>query len=344
MAGQRNGWGSVRKLPSGRYQARYQVDHQTFRAPTTFATKREADDFLAGVRADLRRGLWIDPAAASVTLRDYAWDWLGQHPGLRPRTRELYESELRLHILPVLGDVGLGDLTVARVRSWRAGLLHAGRRGPSTVAKCYRLLRTISNTAVDDERIGRNPCVIRGAGPDRSAVLPHRASPIRRANFQVAWDRARQAPHRPLSDRTAVRAGEDVDPLDHGPISTSELDQVAGDHRIPDEDPRSEEVNRGRAVVTGVDAVRQGVEVTDRVAANRPGAGKPCPRRDPEEQRDSHYDRRQPKQGAANPSTREGLPRTRQRVLRLRLHAIHGTFTVSPETVAWTSARPSPLA
>lgn len=60
MARPRNVWGSVRKLPSGRYQARCTVNGRSHSAPTTCGTKREADAFLAGVRADLGRGRWMD--------------------------------------------------------------------------------------------------------------------------------------------------------------------------------------------------------------------------------------------------------------------------------------------
>jgi hypothetical protein len=86
MARQRNVWGSVRKLPSGRYQARYTVNGRSHAAPTTFATKPAADAYLAGVRADLGRGRWIDRAAAAVPMRTYAERWLAEHPGLRPST------------------------------------------------------------------------------------------------------------------------------------------------------------------------------------------------------------------------------------------------------------------
>jgi hypothetical protein len=48
----RSPWGSVRKLPSGKFQARYYVNFVWHTAPTTFRTKREADAFLASVRAD----------------------------------------------------------------------------------------------------------------------------------------------------------------------------------------------------------------------------------------------------------------------------------------------------
>ncbi|MGI8751055.1 MAG: tyrosine-type recombinase/integrase, partial [Acidimicrobiales bacterium] len=39
---------------------------------------------------------------------------------------------------------------------------------PTTVAKCYRLLRTMLATAVEDGILVKNPCVIRSAGVERS--------------------------------------------------------------------------------------------------------------------------------------------------------------------------------
>jgi len=47
-------------------------------------------------------------------------------------------------------------------------------RGPSTVAKAYRLLKTILSTAVADELLVRNPCVPRGAASERT---PERRPP-----------------------------------------------------------------------------------------------------------------------------------------------------------------------
>ena len=81
---------------------------------------------------------------------------------LRPRVRELYEGYLRLHILPTLGRVPLGRLSTATVRRWYAALLADGP-GPSTVAKCYRLLRAILNTAVEDRHLVTNPCTIKAS-------------------------------------------------------------------------------------------------------------------------------------------------------------------------------------
>ena len=57
------------------------------------------------------------------------------------------------------------------MRRWRKNLLDAGV-SPVTVAKAYRLLKAIFNTAVDDGLIRRNPCRIKGAGMERSPERP----------------------------------------------------------------------------------------------------------------------------------------------------------------------------
>jgi integrase len=171
--GKRRRFGSVRQLPSGRYQARYQGPDGLLRpAPHTFATETDAEVWLTVTEADMVRGTWFDPDVGRVPLGDYAKRWIAERPGLSPRTLTLYEGLLRLHIAPHLGGIDLVTLTPARVRQWRKDLLDGGL-GEVTVAKCYRLLRSILNTAVeDDELIRRNPCRIKGAGRESSAERP----------------------------------------------------------------------------------------------------------------------------------------------------------------------------
>jgi integrase len=168
----RNSWGSVRKLPSGRFQARYCIDYVWHTAPAPFRTKKEADSYLAGVRADFDRGVWLDPDAGKVLLADYSVRWLRERPQLRPRTVELYEGLLRNHITPALGATQLNQLSSARVREWRATMLRTGQPGAPTVAKCYRLLHAIFATAVEDGLVSRNPCIIKGASVERPAERP----------------------------------------------------------------------------------------------------------------------------------------------------------------------------
>ncbi len=171
--GRRRTFGNVRKLPSGRYQARY-LDPSGYRhrAPITFPTIADANAWLSTTETAIARGAWIDPRSSAITFESYADSWLESRPGLRPRTVELYRSLLDRHLVPAFGAHELGKLTAPSVRRWYARLLRDADQRTVTLAKCYRLLRAILNTAVGDELIVRNPCTIKGAGIERSPERP----------------------------------------------------------------------------------------------------------------------------------------------------------------------------
>ena len=64
--------GSIRRLPSGRYQARIRADDGERRtAPVTFGTKVEADRWLASAVSDRADRMWIDPKAGRVVFRRF---------------------------------------------------------------------------------------------------------------------------------------------------------------------------------------------------------------------------------------------------------------------------------
>lgn len=171
MAGR--GFGNARRLPSGRWQARYiGPDGQRRQAPHTFDSKTAAARWLRLTESEISRGDWTDPERARVTVEQYAEQWIRERPGLRPRTVELYRWLLRKHIAPHLGGVELGRLTTALVRRWRTELLDAGV-SQSMTAKAYRLLRAVLNTAVNEDQIIRtNPCRVRGADRENAGERP----------------------------------------------------------------------------------------------------------------------------------------------------------------------------
>jgi integrase len=147
-----------------RYDAKYR-DPSGRERSVTKSTKKEAEAYLAGIAGSRRDWTYVDPAAGRITLHDYATVVLADRQ-LRPRTRETYADQLRLHIDPDLGDVPIAKLTPAMIRHWHAGLTKKGLSA-NTAAKCYRLLRTILNTAVDDAALARNPCTIKRGGVER---------------------------------------------------------------------------------------------------------------------------------------------------------------------------------
>ncbi|MEV7287018.1 site-specific integrase [Streptomyces sp. NPDC093252] len=166
----RREFGTVRKLASGRWQARYiGPTGLRYTAPGTFDTKTDAQDWLNLTRADIEREHWHDPDAGAVNLEKYALRWLKER-GLAPTTVDRYTGLLRLHILPAFGPADLDEITPPSVRTWRADRLQA--TGATTVAKSYRLLKAILQTAVDDDLLRTNPCRIKGAGKEEADERP----------------------------------------------------------------------------------------------------------------------------------------------------------------------------
>jgi integrase len=165
-------FGRVRQLPSGRYQARYQgPDGLDRAAPETFGSKTDAEVWLTLKEAEILNGDWTNPDDGKVPLADYAQTWIADRPGLRPKTVELYGYLLRKHIAPVLGGLAIADIQASKVRRWRKQLIDSGVSAV-TVAKAYRLLKAVLNTALDDGVIRRNPCRIKGAGQEESPERP----------------------------------------------------------------------------------------------------------------------------------------------------------------------------
>ncbi|MET7697567.1 tyrosine-type recombinase/integrase [Streptomyces sp. NPDC005485] len=166
--GRRRRFGAIRRLASGRYQARYPGPDGVMRpAPETFATTTEADDWLAEKQTEIRRGEWRDPEAGSVNFRVYAAKWVEERD-LEVLSVDLYHYLLDNHLLPTFGESDLDEITAPSVREWRAERLRTTGAKTAT-AKAYRLLKGIMETAVDDDLIKRNPCRIKGAGKEKAA-------------------------------------------------------------------------------------------------------------------------------------------------------------------------------
>jgi integrase len=173
------GWGKIRKLPSGRYQASHlDSDGARRTAPATFPTRAGADAWLTKQRAALDAGTWRDPGSGAETFAAYAATWLAER-GLKPRTEHDYRRILDRLLLPEFGEMALKTITPAKVRSWYNRL---DPRTPVMRAHAYGLLRAICKTAAADDLIVANPCRIRGAGQAQTA---RRAVPATLAELEV---------------------------------------------------------------------------------------------------------------------------------------------------------------
>lgn len=166
------GWGHIRKLESGRFQASFVgPDSRRYTGPRPFDTKMLAEGWLARERerimlADYNGHRWISPVErkglASVrgqTVTEYGQCWIAGR-NIKPRTRAHYESILAQHITPTLGGIPVAELTADTVNRWYSTLL-TGR--PTARAHTYSLLHAICASAVEQELLTRNPCAIKRA-------------------------------------------------------------------------------------------------------------------------------------------------------------------------------------
>ncbi len=160
--------GSVRRLPSGRWQARYwDAAGNRVAAPKTFDTKGDARRWLSAVETDMSRGEWQDPRLGDVPFAEWAERWMvTKAPKLAPATQDLYRYLLRRHVLPRFGSIAVGRITAAEVQAWLADL-HRTDLSANTVAKAYRCLSGAMDGAVDAGLIARSPCTLKGAGTER---------------------------------------------------------------------------------------------------------------------------------------------------------------------------------
>lgn len=214
-------FGSVKRLESGRYQARFTLPGTTRRiyAPHTFAKRAPAISWLAQQRAAIDAGTWTDP-------RDTPTDTTGYTIGSRPtfgdyckkHLRDLktsgdasqnslisIESVMTVRLKPTFGETPVADITPAMVEDWYQ-TWHE-RLAVSTVNNTYVLLKQILQKAVAHGDIAENPCKLKlrkrrdtttitsdkVASPEQVAALAAlMPESMRLAVYLAAWCQARQ--------------------------------------------------------------------------------------------------------------------------------------------------------
>jgi integrase len=100
------------------------ADQQGDRHIHTFARKKDADDYRATVKVDVRTGVHTAPSK-SVTVAEAAQSWIKrvEAEGRERTTVRQYRQHADLHIVPRLGRLKLAHLTPAKAEAFRDDLL-----------------------------------------------------------------------------------------------------------------------------------------------------------------------------------------------------------------------------
>lgn len=197
----------VKKLPNGRYRARYFAGYNNagkrVYPARTFDTQREALDWLAEERPNRSGGA----SGYGLTVAAFMDQWLAMKHNLRSNSLRTYRGAIKDYIKPGLGRVRLRRLDAAQIEIWQAELLRQGF-AKSTINGARNLLFAACEKAVRMEMIKRNP-VAATDGVGQAKAKPARHLSITEAQrFIGACDRARFGLLFELTIRTGLRPEE----------------------------------------------------------------------------------------------------------------------------------------
>jgi len=147
-------FGNIRQLPSGRWQASYWHNGVRENAPTPFATKKDADLFLAYARKGIDDGTWKRKNEGNQPFAPFALQWLESKKGeqIRQTTFEDYERLIKLHIIPKWGSHSLNSIKHIEVQNWINTLSSGSAR------KVKSTMNQVMIEAIRNGILESNPC------------------------------------------------------------------------------------------------------------------------------------------------------------------------------------------
>ena len=122
--------------------------------------KKEAQASLAAIELKIRNGEY---ATSNHTISSYLKEWLAYtRTSLAVSTASMYELIIHAHIVPILGNVKISELTPMHIQRFYSELQtgHSGRRklGPKSVQNIHGLLHKSLDQAVRWSMLTYNPC------------------------------------------------------------------------------------------------------------------------------------------------------------------------------------------
>src|SRR5690242_5081522 len=126
----------IEKRGPNRWRARYR-DPSGQERSKTFATKRDAEQFIVRTEHSKQVGGYVDPQAGKQLFGEYAESWQ-QTQVFRATTAERFAINLKRHILPTFEHRPLARVQPSDVQAWVRKLSLS--LAPTTVEVIYRQL------------------------------------------------------------------------------------------------------------------------------------------------------------------------------------------------------------
>jgi integrase len=157
-------WYAKYRLPDGR-QVQKKIGpawRSRGRPANGYFTKRTAEDWLRDVLDQARRGTLPGLVRTGVTFAQAAEEylhWLEHDRARKPSTLRDYQSIVKAHLLPALGDIAIEDLTPQRLERWQAQLGLDRPLSNRTKVKIITTLMGVMKRAARVHRLPANPAL-----------------------------------------------------------------------------------------------------------------------------------------------------------------------------------------
>ena len=168
------GDGTVRQRKDGRWEGRIVIGYDDNGYPKTknvlAKTKKECVEKLQKLKEECG-GLKPEKVRSEMPFGVWLTYWYENHskPKIRPTTQETYESRIRLHIIPEIGDIPLNKLTQNDLQQFYGRLKKSGRKrftdkygeglSDRMVRMCHATCRSALEKAAQDGLIRVNPAI-----------------------------------------------------------------------------------------------------------------------------------------------------------------------------------------
>lgn len=152
------------------------VDHNGKRKAKKVGDRDTAHEVARTIRRRLASGDFALAAEPSETLKTYAGRWLSNGEAQRKAsTHRFYEFNLRLHVLPAIGDMPVNAIKRRHCRELMNACQTKGLK-PASLRGVNRTLSAVLSHAVEDELLPANPAFrmgkhVRGSDEEKPAEI-----------------------------------------------------------------------------------------------------------------------------------------------------------------------------
>ena len=102
-------------------------------------------------------GTYTAPEAGRATVADVYEVWIKSQPHVTEKTLGMRRGAWAMRVEPVFGHLAVAEVRATAVKGWISAMVEQGLSAP-VIEVAFSVLRGVMVTAIEDQRIARNPC------------------------------------------------------------------------------------------------------------------------------------------------------------------------------------------